>query len=202
MSGGISSFQELLQSSDAQAHLRPGGNEISVVREWTALVSRHYYELVNRAIRKADPEALIFGDRLPGDYDPDAVRAMAPFVDAVATNYNVDSPDGWIAHYYFDGLRQLTGNKPVLVSEWYFAAAQNRTGNLNNGDLMTVKPKPNGPAAPRVRCGTSRSNPELSEFTGSSTTTSPRADARRTTRITISACSTPMGGPTKNSLPR
>ena len=64
---------------------------------------------------------------------------MAPFVDAVATNYNVDSPDGWIAHYYFDGLRQLTGNKPVLVTEWYFAAAQNRTGNLNNGNLMIVQ---------------------------------------------------------------
>jgi hypothetical protein len=139
VSGGISSFQELLQSSGVQAHLRPGGNGIRVVREWTTCITRHYYELVNRAIREADPEALIFGDRLPGIYDPDAVRAMAPFVDAVATNYNVDSPDGWIAHYYFDGLRQLTGNKPVLVSEWYFAAAQNRSGNLNNGDLMTVQ---------------------------------------------------------------
>jgi len=116
VSGGISSFQEMRQTSGAQAHLRPGGNGIGVVREWTALIARHYYELVNRAIREADPKALIFGDRLPGIYDPDAVRAMAPFVDAVATNYNVDSPDGWIANYYFDGLRQLTGNKPVLVS--------------------------------------------------------------------------------------
>jgi hypothetical protein len=86
-----------------------------------------------------DPTALIFGDRLPSYYDPDAVRAMAPFVDAVATNYDVDSPDGWTAHYYFDGLRQLTGNKPVLISEWYFAAQENRTGNLNNGHLMTVR---------------------------------------------------------------
>ncbi len=138
LSGGISSFQELLQTSGAQAHLRLGGNGIRVVREWTALVARHYYELVNRAIREADPAALIFADRLPGVYDPDAVRAMAPFVDAVATNYNVDSPDGWIAHYYFDGLRQLTGNKPMLVSEWYFAATQNRSGNRNNGYFMTV----------------------------------------------------------------
>jgi hypothetical protein len=139
VSDGISSFPELLRRSDAQARLRPGGNGIRVVREWTALIARHYYEIVNRAIRQTDPEALIFCDRLPGDYDPDAVRTMAPFIDAVATNYNVDSPDGWIAHYYFDGLRQLTGNKPVLISEWYFAAAQNRTGNLNNGNLMTVQ---------------------------------------------------------------
>ena len=139
VSGGISSFQELLQSADAHAHLRPGGNGIRVVREWTGIITRRYYELVHRALREADPDALIFSDRLPGYYDPDAVRAMAPFVDAVATNYDVDTPDGWIAHYYFDGLRQLTGNKPVLVSEWYFAARQNRSGNLNNGHLMTVQ---------------------------------------------------------------
>ena len=138
VSAGVSSFQELLQSADAHAQLRPGGNGIKMVREWTAAVTRRYYELVHRALRAADPTALIFGDRLPSYYDPDAVRAMTPFVDAVATNYNVDSPDGWIAHYYFEGLRQLTGNKPVLVSEWYFAAQENRSGNLNNGYLMTV----------------------------------------------------------------
>ena len=63
---------------------------------------------------------------------------MAPYVDAIATNYNVDASDGWIADYYFDGLRKLSGGKPVLVSEWFYAARQNRTGNLNNGHLMTV----------------------------------------------------------------
>jgi hypothetical protein len=136
---GISSFQELLQSVDGHARLRPGGYGIRVVREWTTMITRRYYELVHHALREADSTALIFGDRLPSYYDPDAVRAMAPFVDAVATNYNVDSPDGWIAHYYFDGLRRLTGDKPVLVSEWYFAAQENRTGNLNNAYLMTVR---------------------------------------------------------------
>jgi hypothetical protein len=136
---GISSFQELLENRDARAQIRPGGSGIRVVRDWTGTVAQHYYELVHRALREANPAALIFGDRLPSYYDPDAVRAMAPFVDAVATNYNVDSPDGWLAHYYFDGLRQLTGNKPVLVSEWYFAAQENRSGNLNNGHLMTVR---------------------------------------------------------------
>ena len=139
VSAGIFSFQQLLQSADGYAHLRPGGNGIRVIREWTATITRRYYELVHRALREADPTALIFADRLPSYYDPDAVRAMVPFVDAVATNYDVDSPDGWIAHYYFDGLRRLTGNKPVLVSEWYFAAQENRSGNQNNGYLMTVR---------------------------------------------------------------
>ncbi len=54
-------------------------------------------------------------------------------------NYNVDSPDGWVARYFFDGLAELTGGKPILISEWFFAARENRTGNRNNGHLMTVE---------------------------------------------------------------
>jgi hypothetical protein len=64
---------------------------------------------------------------------------MARHVDVIATNYNVDSPEGWIARYFFDGLHTLSGGKPVLVSEWFYAANQNRTGNRNNGHLMTVE---------------------------------------------------------------
>jgi hypothetical protein len=56
----------------------------------------------------------------------------------ISTNYNVDSPDGWIAPYFFEGLRQLSGGKPILISEWFYAAHENRTGNRNNGHLMTV----------------------------------------------------------------
>ncbi|HZT52702.1 MAG TPA: hypothetical protein VFA22_12240, partial [Stellaceae bacterium] len=62
----------------------------------------------------------------------------APYVDAIAVNDNVDSPEGWIAPYFFDGLRQLSGAKPVFVSEWFYAARENRSGNRNNGHLMTV----------------------------------------------------------------
>jgi hypothetical protein len=134
----LSSFDELLKSSDMPVRLRPGGSGINVIRRWTNLLAEHYYRFVQHALHEADRHALNFGDRLPIYYDPDAVRAMAPYVDVVATNYNVDSPDGWIAHYYFEGLRRLTGNKPVLVSEWFFCAQQNRSGNTNNGHLMTV----------------------------------------------------------------
>ena len=136
---GMASFDDLLRTAGSHPFLRPGGNGIKLIRAWTGLVAKHYYELVHSALRAADPGALIFGDRLPSYYDPDAVRAMAPFVDAIATNYDVDSPDGWIAHYYFDGLRHLRGRKPIIISEWYFAARQNRTGNLNNGHLMIVQ---------------------------------------------------------------
>jgi len=134
---GVDSWPAL-RAAREMTRMRPGGNGIAVVREWAGIVAARYYELSERAIRAADPDALYFGDRLPIYYDPEAVRAMTPHVDAIATNYNVDSGDGWIARYYFDGLRRLSGGKPVLVSEWFFAARENRTGNRNNGHLMTV----------------------------------------------------------------
>jgi hypothetical protein len=136
---GVGSFDDLLHRSGAITQLRPGGDGMRLIRHWVGIVAEQYYRLVHGAIREADPDALIFGDRLQIYYDPEAVRAMVPYVDVVATNYDVDSPDGWIARYYFDGLRQLTGNKPILISEWFFAAHENRTGNRNNGHLMTVQ---------------------------------------------------------------
>jgi hypothetical protein len=134
---GVDSWEALLTTTE-RIRMKPGGSGIRAVREWAAVVAEHYYTLAERAIRAADPDALFFGDRLPIYYDPAAVRAMAPHVDAIATNYNVDSSDGWIADYFFDGLRKLSGGKPALVSEWFFAARENRTGNRNNGHLMTV----------------------------------------------------------------
>jgi len=135
---GVASWDALLHA-EAVTRLRPGANGMRAVRLWTATVATHYYALAARAIRAADPGALFFGDRLPIYYDPLAVSAEAHFVDAIAVNYNVDSPEGWIAPYFFDGLRRLSGGKPVFVSEWFYAARENRTGNRNNGHLMTVE---------------------------------------------------------------
>jgi hypothetical protein len=127
---GTAGFDDLLAARIAP-RLRPGGNGIAVVRAWTALVADRYYGTMRAVLRAADPEALYLGDRLPIYYDPDAVRAMAPHVDAISVNYNVDTADGWIAPYFFNGLRDLSGGKPVLVSEWFYAASENRSGNLN-----------------------------------------------------------------------
>jgi hypothetical protein len=89
------------------------------------------------ALRAADPGALIFSDRLPIYYSQDAVRAMVPYVDVIASNYDLDGPDGWVAHYFFEGLAALAG-KPVLVSEFFCAAMENRSGNKNAGHLLKV----------------------------------------------------------------
>jgi hypothetical protein len=135
---GVALWDGLLESVDV-THLRPGGHGIIEVRKWAGIVAERYYALCEKAIRAADPDALYFGDRLPIYYDPAAVKAMARHVDVIATNYNPDAGDGWIAHYFWDGLEKLSGGKPVLVTEWFFAANENRTGNKNSGHLMTVE---------------------------------------------------------------
>jgi hypothetical protein len=134
---GVASWAALA-AAERPTHLREGGRGIEAVGKWTGLVAEHYYQMVARTLRAADPGALYFGDRLPIYYDPAALAAMARHVDVMAINYNPDSGDGWVAPYFFDAARAITAGKPILVSEWFFAADENRTGNRNNGHLMTV----------------------------------------------------------------
>ncbi len=142
---GIDGFEGLKQTG-AALKLRPEGNGIRLVDLFMKAVAKRYYELMSRAIRIAHPGALVIGDRLPLYYHQDAILAMGDNVDVIATNYNVTVPDGWVAPYFFDGLRKLS-RKPVLVTEYFFAAAENRSGNRNEtarnihtkpGHLMTV----------------------------------------------------------------
>ena len=143
--GTAAGFEDL-KNAGACLKLRPGGQGIQVVDRFMVLCAHRYYQLMSKAIKQAHPGALYLGDRLPLYYHQDAVLAMGDSVDVISTNYNIDVPDGWIAPYFFDGLKLLSG-KPVLVTEFFFAAAENRSGNRNEtarnpfpnpGHLMTV----------------------------------------------------------------
>ncbi|MGH7090947.1 MAG: hypothetical protein ACREFQ_18775, partial [Stellaceae bacterium] len=134
---GVASWRALLGAT-AETKLRPGGQGMRAVAAWTHEIAAYYYALSAAAIHAADPDALYLGDRLPIYYDPAAIRAEAPHVDAISVNYDVDSPEGWIAPYFFNGLAALSRRKPVFISEWFYAATENRSGNRNNGHLMTV----------------------------------------------------------------
>ena len=135
----IGSFEDLKRAG-AKLQLRPGGYGIQVVNRFMHRYCQHYYRLMARALRQAHPRALLLGDRLPLYYHQDALLAMNDSVDVISTNYNVDVPDGWVAPYYFEGLRRLS-NKPVLVTEFFFAAQENRSGN-NNQTARSKYPKP------------------------------------------------------------
>jgi len=143
--GAAGDFEDL-KKTGASLKLRAGGNGIRLVDRFMSACAKRYYELMYKAIHAAHPGALVLGDRLPLYYHQDAVLAMGDNVDVISTNYNIDVADGWVAPYFFEGLRKLSG-KPVLVSEFFFAAAENRSGNRNEtagnihakpGHLMTV----------------------------------------------------------------
>lgn len=134
---GFNSFDDLRRPG-ARLRLRPGGYGIRLIDRFTYICARRYYQVVRDALKRAEPGALVIGDRLPLYYHQDAIRAAAGLVDVLSTNYNVDSEDGWVAPYYFEGLAALIP-APVLVSEFFFSADENRSGNANNGHLMHVR---------------------------------------------------------------
>jgi hypothetical protein len=129
---------EGLEAAGAELKLRPGGRGMAVVNAFTRLVAANYYRLTHAAVQAARPGTLVLGDRLPLYFNQDAVLGMGDWVDAISTNVNLDGADGWVAPWYFESLEKLSRGRPVLVSEWFCAAADNRSGNRNNGHLLTV----------------------------------------------------------------
>ena len=133
---------ESLKKAGARLKLRPGGEGIHLVDKFLRAVVTRYYELMFKAIHTVHPGALYLGDRLPLYYHQDAVLAMGDNIDVISTNYNIIVGDGWVAPFFFDGLRKLSG-KPVLISEFFFAAQENRSGNNNEtvNNANGTKPK-------------------------------------------------------------
>jgi hypothetical protein len=111
--------------------LRPGGNGIHTVRRFLTVVAERYYQLMRDTIRKFDPEALYLGDRYQSFYYPEVAAASRPYVDVVSTNLNASWNDGTFIRSYLDTLHELSG-KPVAVTEFYMAAAENHSGNKNS----------------------------------------------------------------------
>lgn len=125
---GAASFQEL--DDHGMLYLRPGSQGIRVYRRFLGLMAERYYELVREIIRTYDKRGLILGDRYQSFYYPEVARAAASSVDVVSMNLNAAWNDGTFPRCYLDTLHALT-DRPVIVSEFYMAADQNRTGNRN-----------------------------------------------------------------------
>jgi len=115
----------------------PGRRPV-VAERFSETLADDYYSVVTAAIRKADPNHMVLGDRYLSFYAQPVARAAGRHVDVVTTNYNTFAASGWILPSYFDTLHRLTG-KPVMVTEYYFTAMENRTGNKNlSGPFMVV----------------------------------------------------------------
>jgi hypothetical protein len=129
--------------------LRPGSSGIHVMRQFLAMIADRYYQLTREIIRKYDQRALILGDRYQSFYYPEVARAGAKYVDAISSNLNASWNDGTFLRCYLDTLHRLTG-KPILISEFYMAAKENRSGNKNSqGIFPAVDTQPERAAAAR-----------------------------------------------------
>jgi hypothetical protein len=130
---GVKSFEELDQRG--MLYLRPGSKGIRVYRRFLGMMAERYYALVREVIRAYDSRGLILGDRYQSFYYPEVARACGPHVDAASGNLNAAWNDGTFPRYYLDTLHALSG-KPILVSEYYMAARQNRSGNRNEPGIF------------------------------------------------------------------
>jgi hypothetical protein len=120
-------------------YVKPGSHGFLVMRKFIGLMAERYYQLVHDIIRKYDTRALILGDRYQSFYYPEVARASSNWVDAVSSNLNANWSDGTFLRCYLETLHQLSG-KPILVSEFYAAAQQNRSGNRNDQGVFPVTP--------------------------------------------------------------
>jgi len=125
---GAASFEEL--DHGGMLYLRPGGNGIRAYRRFLGLMAERYYSLVREIIHSYDPRGLVMGDRYQSFYYPEVARASAASVDVSSSNLNAAWDDGTFPRFYLGTLHALTG-KPIIVSEFYLAALQNRTGDKN-----------------------------------------------------------------------
>lgn len=138
ISPGIDTFEELEKGGTLQA--KSAGAARAVILEFTRLLAERYYQVVHQAIRHVDPNHLILGDRY-ASYCPAVVAEVAgPYVDVITTNYDWPaSTDGFLPPQYLRRLHALS-DRPVLVTEYYVAAAENRSGNPNTGNIFTTVP--------------------------------------------------------------
>jgi hypothetical protein len=117
--------------------LRPGGRGLLVMRRFLGMMAQRYYQLCHDIIRKYDGRALIIGDRYQSFYYPEVATAAGRYVHVISTNLNAAWNDGTFPKYHLDTLHRLA-KRPVIVSEYYMSAAQNRSGNRNNRGLFPV----------------------------------------------------------------
>jgi hypothetical protein len=129
-------FTDLAQPLQ-QISVRPGRRP-PVIDQFVAALADDYYATVAAAVRAADPNHLLLGDRYASGYSQAVARASARHTDVVSVNYAGTEPGGWVSPAFFESLHRVTG-KPLLVSEIYTTAHENRSGNRNrHGHYLVV----------------------------------------------------------------
>lgn len=126
---GAAGWRQLRRSG--MLFMKSGGEGIHAMRRFLGMIADRYYQLMRDLIRQHDQRALYLGDRYQSFYYPEVARASARYVDVSSSNLNAFWSDGTFLRCYLDTLHALTG-KPILISEYYLAATDNRSGNRNS----------------------------------------------------------------------
>lgn len=135
--GAATRFEQL--TPDTKIYRRPGGRSGEVIDKFTFTFASKYYQLTRDCVRRYDKNHLILGDRFAQWYPAPVARAAGQYMDVVSTNYGADWVNGELSHFQLERLHRLTG-KPILITEYYFAAMENRSGNKNRkGGFPTVQ---------------------------------------------------------------
>jgi len=124
------SFDDLL-TKDTKIFLKPGGKGMGFVNLLTYELAKRYYSVMHQVIRTYDKAHLILGDRYAQYWELPVLEAAKPYVDVISTNYGAEFLDGSLSHYFLSTIYNVT-KKPVLISEFYWNAMENRSGNKNS----------------------------------------------------------------------
>ncbi len=127
------SFEDL--AATTKIWLKAGTSGIRAVHDFNFKLASEYYREVHDLVRRYDPSHLILGDRYCQYYNMATAEASAPWTDVTSTNAGADWTDGTYSTGYFESLYALTG-KPLMVTEFYFSANQNQSGNRNTGNAF------------------------------------------------------------------
>ncbi|MBI1841325.1 MAG: hypothetical protein HYR88_10820, partial [Verrucomicrobia bacterium] len=118
-------------------YLRSGGQGIRVMRRFLGMLADRYYQVMREIIHRYDPRALYLGDRYQSFYYPEVVEAAGRYVDVVSSNLNAAWNDGAFPRFQLDTLHSVA-RKPILVTEIYMAAQENRSGDRNSMGVYPV----------------------------------------------------------------
>jgi hypothetical protein len=123
------SFDELVDTPLAIATQEASDD----MKAFQDLFTDTYYGMAARVFRKHDPNHMLLGSRWqPGTANSTVLLKNAgKYMDVISVNYYTYG----IEADFLKKIHDLTGGKPLLASEWYYAAADRAAG----GGTKTVK---------------------------------------------------------------
>ncbi|MFN7954815.1 MAG: putative metal-binding motif-containing protein [bacterium] len=126
--GSFASFDEVLAATTlGPAVYPPTVEQMDARQAFLELAARRYYEIATGAVRAADPNHLILGERVVGQLVyPEVMRASASLVDVVSVNRYQHDPVWALAISLLDNL--VTGRELFLPDGDDFAAIHAVTG--------------------------------------------------------------------------